>query len=211
VPAYVIQISDGSDMGFRYVTAERYIPGSYVKFNGNDGYVNEDVEGEVGGIVAAFSHFSFDHTDGREICVDIQGVGCTWTDPQLHTCQKSFGPADLGEEGMRRFFRSHSCSPLCYAMQLRRVDSEKLSLGAPLDPEDPCLQKRECLICLDGERVVVCQPCGHLCFCTRCVTDGTLDAISDCPVCRKKIESTTRVRPGCKPPSTFVRKVNGRG
>eukprot|EP00415_Alexandrium_ostenfeldii_P000129 UN0129 len=112
---------------------------------------------------------------------------------------------------MRRFFRSHSCSELCYKMRLRRADSEKLTLGEPLNPEDPCLQKKVCLVCLDGERVAVCQPCGHLCFCALCASDGTLDFVTDCPVCRKRISSTTRIRPGLKPPSTFVKEVAIRG
>jgi len=108
VPAYVIEISDDKAKGgFRAVTAERYIPGRYVKMNGNDGYVNcDDVDQETAAVAAAFSHFSFDRTGGEELCVDIQGVGLHWTDPQLHSTNKRFGPADLGPQGMTRFFAS---------------------------------------------------------------------------------------------------------
>ena len=41
VPAYVLKISDeAQEAGCRYVTAERYISGNYVKLNGNDGFVD---------------------------------------------------------------------------------------------------------------------------------------------------------------------------
>ena len=34
---------------------------------------------------------------------------------------------------MKRFFKSHECSELCHKLQLRRVDSNRLAFGAPLD------------------------------------------------------------------------------
>ncbi len=33
----------------------------------------------------AFSHFTWSHSKGQRICVDIQGVGDLYTDPQIHT------------------------------------------------------------------------------------------------------------------------------
>ena len=48
VPAYVLKITDEAQTsGFRYVTAERYISGTYVKLNGNDGFVESFQDGEA--------------------------------------------------------------------------------------------------------------------------------------------------------------------
>jgi len=75
VPSYVIQLSDDStESGFRYVTAERYIPGQYTKFNGNDGYVNSSAADDVAELAAAFSHFSFDCTDGRSFALIFKAL-----------------------------------------------------------------------------------------------------------------------------------------
>ena len=41
----------------------------------------------------AFSHFSFEYAQRRSIIVDIQGVGCCWTDPQLHPLRPGDFPA----------------------------------------------------------------------------------------------------------------------
>lgn len=130
VPAFVIQIRSSCPVlgPPQFVTAERFIAGEFIKINGNDGYVNESVDREVAEVAAAFSHFTFEHTRGQQLCVDIQGVGLEWTDPQLHSVDKAFGPADLGREGMKMFFTSHVCSARCTALGLHRVHAESLAI-----------------------------------------------------------------------------------
>ena len=86
----------------------RMLADTFEKFNGNNGYVNEEEDASVAGLAAAFSHYTFDHTDGQELCLDIQGVARQWTDPQLRSRNKRFGPADLGEQGMGCFFHTHT-------------------------------------------------------------------------------------------------------
>merc|ERR1719223_1151831 len=92
VPCFVIQMDNASSKnGFRYVTAERYIDGNYQKFNDNTGNVaSEDVKQQTADYAAAFSHFSFVHSKGQDICVDIQGVDLQWTDPQLHSRDQEY-------------------------------------------------------------------------------------------------------------------------
>lgn len=46
----------------------------------------------------------------------------------------------------------------------------------------------ECKICLRNQISYVFMPCGHLVSCKECLT-----ALSDCPMCRMKIESAVRV------------------
>ena len=107
-------------------------------------------------VAAAFSHFTFQDSGGQELCVDIQGVGTTWTDPQIHSLQKQFGIADLGRRGIDMFFMSHKCGPLC----------QKLLLSKPgILHGDEDRPRQPCVVCLDGPRRMLCQPCRHLCLC----------------------------------------------
>lgn len=199
VKAFVVQVDDpGSGSGFRFVTAENYIPGVYVKFNDNNGHVNEQAEKEPSEVAAAFSHFTFDHTDGDQICVDVQGVGIKWTDPQLHSRDRTFGPADHGQQGMKRFFASHACSSLCCALGLRSVDQDTLELGKVV--EQP--EQKVCLLCLDGARQYMCVPCRHVCYCAECYLDMP-GRLPPCPVCRQEVRICVKIQGRAS--ATFVK------
>jgi elongation factor 2 kinase len=67
----------------------------------------------------AFSHYTYIVSQGQKLCVDIQGVGDLYTDPQIHTLSgKAYGDGDLGPRGMAYFFRSHECNPLCQRLEM---------------------------------------------------------------------------------------------
>ena len=55
---------------------------------------------------------------GRRLLVcDIQGVGCYYTDPQIHSVDgEAFGSGNCGLDGVRAFFESHRCNSLCRRM-----------------------------------------------------------------------------------------------
>ncbi len=54
--------------------------------------------------------------------------------------------------------------------------------------------QESCIICLENERVVVYNYCGHLKFCIKCTKQLFSDEIKPkCPMCREVIESATRV------------------
>ena len=76
-----------------------------------------------------FSHFTHAHTNGRNLVCDIQGVwnkfdGFTLTDPVFHdsTEKHKYGPTDKGEEGIRKFFETHTCGGLCRVLGLQKPD-----------------------------------------------------------------------------------------
>lgn len=204
--AFVIKITDETtESGFRFVTAERYIPGVYIKYNANEGWVNDndDLNTDDAVVAAAFSHFTFEHTNGKELCVDIQGVGLQWTDPGLHSRQGGcFGPGDLGAEGMRRFFKTHQCNTLCCALGLHAVDAGTLELGNAAVQ----LEVKACMVCMDGERKFVCRPCSHLCYCADC---AEACRSLPCPVCRKQVLTLVSLEQMVGrmsgPPSTYVK------
>lgn len=47
--------------------------------------------------------------------------------------------------------------------------------------------QKTCVVCFDNEVEVTFIPCGHLCVCTSCAY-----GLTDCPICRKHIESSQR-------------------
>jgi uncharacterized protein YegL len=103
---------------------ERYLPGAFTKFNSNNGYV--DSEHPLTEMVQALSHFSYQASEGEYLVADLQGVVagsenrcfCFFTDPQVLSVRKEFGPADLGAAGMRKFFARHRCGKTCEALGL---------------------------------------------------------------------------------------------
>ena len=76
----------------------------------------------------AFSHFSYEHSKGKQLVCDLQGVwneedGFVLTDPVVHYVSENSkkhvnGATDKGLEGVRKFFRTHTCDGLCAKMQL---------------------------------------------------------------------------------------------
>ena len=64
----------------------------------------------------AFSHFSWHHTGGQKLVMDVQGVGDVYTDPQIITAEGGrygFGGLDSGTTGLIHFACSHVCNPIC--------------------------------------------------------------------------------------------------
>ncbi|GIL71722.1 hypothetical protein Vretifemale_2235 [Volvox reticuliferus] len=114
---------------------EQLIEGDYVKYNSNSGFVKGD--DLLRNTPQAFSHFTWVLTKGLKICVDIQGVGDLYTDPQLHTLDgEGYGEGNLGLRGMGLFFRSHECNALCCRMGLKpfdRCDADVRSQGYSSD------------------------------------------------------------------------------
>ncbi|KAK3248153.1 hypothetical protein CYMTET_42375 [Cymbomonas tetramitiformis] len=119
---------ENSPGGMRYLSTERYVDeqfeGSFEKFNNNNGHTHPLVgTGEAKyDLPQAFSHFSFVDSQGQTMICDIQGWGTTYTDPQVLTRDKKFGPADLGSTGMDKFFSTHRCGHFCKLLGLPKND-----------------------------------------------------------------------------------------
>eukprot|EP00899_Mesostigma_viride_P019617 jgi/Mesvir1/27657/Mv07381-RA.2 len=96
---------------------EHHMEGAYHKYNTNSGFVSDEVSRST---PQAFSHFTFIVSNGKELVVDVQGVGDLYTDPQIHTISgEGYGGGNLGAEGIAMFFLTHICNPLCARIKLQ--------------------------------------------------------------------------------------------
>ncbi|CAN0174564.1 unnamed protein product, partial [Hapterophycus canaliculatus] len=101
----VYRLEDESEPGgFRYLLAEPFLDGKYLKYNGNNGYILEkgdlDNEQRCWWMVAqAFSHFTYHQSKGSFLVCDVQGVDFSITDPCVHSKRKSYGAGDRGAQG----------------------------------------------------------------------------------------------------------------
>jgi len=116
------------------LSMEPYLEGTYVKYNSNAGYVNDDIAGDnaFGRAAQAFSHFTFERSRGRFLVCDLQGVGGLLTDPAVHTLDPDrfvLSETNLGEDGFKLFFATHECNALCRKLGLRSSGSTLVAPG----------------------------------------------------------------------------------
>ena len=141
VECNLYEAEKGSDAPATFMVGERYLPGLFRKYNSNHGYV--DLEAPDSDIAQAFSHFTFEASRGKHMVLDLQGVHLgkgqrfrphlILTDPQVVSLERSFGPGDLGEKGMRAFFRTHKCGKTCRQMKLDEHAWKRLRLTRQQD------------------------------------------------------------------------------
>ena len=115
--------SPGEGSSDECMSLEPYIEGKYVKYNNNCGYINKDnPDNPIHQAAQAFSHFTFERSQGQFLVSDLQGVGNVLTDPAIHTLDpERFNLADtnLGPEGFKFFFATHVCNDICTKLGLK--------------------------------------------------------------------------------------------
>ncbi|EKX37645.1 hypothetical protein GUITHDRAFT_144911, partial [Guillardia theta CCMP2712] len=132
--SFVLEMATG-DGGKQLFTAEKFVQGDYQKHSSNSGFVQE-VHHRM--TPHAFSHFSYVHSKGRLMIVDIQGVGDLWTDPQIHSVEDehAFGVGNLGLTGIAKFFRTYHYNPLCEWIGLIPFQQSPSDLPPSIDWEE---------------------------------------------------------------------------
>jgi len=95
-------------------SAQPFLSGTYVKYNNNYGTITRNEPNHERH--TTFSHFTYEASGCEEMVVGMQGAGNMFTDPQIHSRKGGkYGRGDLGAEGIKKFFDSHTCSQLCTA------------------------------------------------------------------------------------------------
>eukprot|EP01052_Picozoa_sp_SAG31_P002126 SAG31_NODE_72_length_27821_cov_26.870572_2_plen_785_part_00 len=124
----------------RYMSVERFLEGRFLKANGNNGYISAagkfalhrkalTKSNAIQILPHAFTHWSFEHTavnpETTMMVCDIQGVKLEYTDVNIHSRGRKFGSTDLGEDGMDRFFKTHTCNAACRLLGLMEHTAEE--------------------------------------------------------------------------------------
>jgi hypothetical protein len=119
--------SDGCCKGAepRFFAAERYLPGIFLKYNSNNGYVAEGSSIRHAEAIQAFLHFSFEASGGAMMIADLQGVArqdeVLLTDPQVLSPGGLLGPGALRSRGRRAGWAAPRCGPTCRRLGLRPI------------------------------------------------------------------------------------------
>ena len=130
--AYVLTLIDRP--GKPICAVEKFINGEYKKYNNNWDW--SDLQRNT---PQAFSHFSYERSQHTILICDIQGVGDTWTDPQIHSHNsEGYGKGNLGQEGIQKFLESHQCNEICALLrlpvrQLKAASAEATRVRPPLN------------------------------------------------------------------------------
>lgn len=99
---------------------ETFLGGKMEKYSNNAGLVCS--KSPLSEIMQAFSHYSWVASGKSLIICDLQGVESgsrvTLTDPAIHSKSVIYGHTDLGNTGIERFFRTHTCGGICMGMGL---------------------------------------------------------------------------------------------
>jgi len=113
LPVFVLEFPDWNAL----CLVEPELTGTYDKHNNNNGDVLSRSQ-----TPQAFSHFTYEATRGDLVVVDVQGVGETYTDPQIHsTTGKGYGLGNQGRAGIKKFLATHSCNGVCLTLGLPRL------------------------------------------------------------------------------------------
>lgn len=146
VKCSMYQYNDNNDdSGQRLsILVETFLKGKFIKYNANNGYVNEKAENDsptidlTGGeakltdFIQAFSHWTYVYSHQKLLLCDLQGVlnqegrspKFGLTDPafcsnkQKSLSSQCFGGTDIGLKGVRAFFRTHKCNMVCKCLGL---------------------------------------------------------------------------------------------
>ena len=145
----------------RYLAVEKVLKGPFTKYNNNWGYVadyskfKEKSEEHIrfNDVAQAFSHYSYEKSDGYILVCDLQGVVQRLTDPMILNKNFSKLQGDLSGPGIVKFFSSHKCNEICKKLGLGKMMEEEISddvREAMEEIETACGAKNTSLSTLDN-------------------------------------------------------------
>lgn len=111
----------------RSLGLEEYIEGDFRRYGNNFDYFDFGRN-----TPNAFSCFTLHYTKGKMVVVDVQGVGDTYTDPQIHCAEGLWGAGNFREKGIAKFRVSHKHNNLCLTLGTCRPDEVHSQAGTRL-------------------------------------------------------------------------------
>ena len=107
------------------LTVEEFIPGDFAKFINNNGIVCEE-DTMLCKKAQAFSHFTYEKSEGKVMVLDIQGSGYTLYDPEIASAEihnedggYQFCTGNLAGRAIESFFEVHQCNSYCKLLKLK--------------------------------------------------------------------------------------------
>ena len=107
------------------LTVEEFIPGDFAKFRNNNGIVCEE-DTMLCKKAQAFSHFTYEKSEGKVMVLDIQGSGYTLYDPEIASAEihnedggYQFCTGNLAGRAIESFFEVHQCNSYCKLRKLK--------------------------------------------------------------------------------------------
>jgi hypothetical protein len=131
--------------GHLYMNVEPFLKGHYKKYSNNFGFVSGDDRNTP----HAFSHFTHHASGGKLLVCDIQGVEDMYTDPQIHSVDRShkWGKGDMGQQGIVQFFNTHRCSSICEFLKLSKHSAKGSRVRPNLIASSNCAPLRSMQMC----------------------------------------------------------------
>ncbi|KAH6843162.1 hypothetical protein B0I37DRAFT_383875 [Chaetomium sp. MPI-CAGE-AT-0009] len=172
------------------MSLEPRIEGQYVKYNSNQGWVNEtNLDDPVFQATQAFSHFTFERSRGHFMVTDLQGVGRVLTDPALQTLDPNYLPLASGNvslAGFHFFFLTHKCNSVCKQLNLLS-HHDMLTTGNYKFREDWPTQREvaNMLVCCSNKL------CSRIVRMSKAKTSDDFPGYRWCRNCWPELESTT--------------------
>lgn len=126
---------------------EPYIPGEYIKYNGNNGYLHGDESHPFFDVAQAFSHYTFERSWGQMLVDDLQGVDNILTDPAVQTKDpKRFNLSltNFHTDGFKFWFSSHTCNAICRQLGLKSTGAMLLSNNFEFRETWPFMEPTTC-------------------------------------------------------------------
>lgn len=114
-----------------YLSLEPFIEGDFIIYNNNRGLVNSKFADKFNQTAQAFSHFTFERSSGSFLVCNLLGVGYLLTNPSIHTRDTGrfqLRGTNLGLDGFKFFFSTHTCNEICGHLGLKSKAS-KIMLG----------------------------------------------------------------------------------
>lgn len=117
---YMGKVEDGE-----LLTVEEFISGVFVKYINNNGIVCEE-DTTLCKKSQAFSHFTYQKSEGKVMVLDIQGSGYTLYDPEKASAEihsedggYQFCTANLAGNAFELFFEAHQWNSYCKLLKLK--------------------------------------------------------------------------------------------